>query len=293
MRVLITGAAGFIGYHLGRELYRGGHVYHGIDRADGDLREAWTARAHIRHVKPDIVVHLAALVGRQFCEDDPVQAIETNANMTTRLAQECADAGVPLAYASTSEVYGDQGDDECFEDGTLAMPNGIYGLSKRWGEESCQLYAPDGLKILRLSMPYGPGLPAGRGRAAIVNMLWQAQNRQPIPVHRGAKRSWCWIGDTVHAIRLILERGEPGIYNVGRDAPEVPMLEVARLACMLTGAPQHLIHEVDPPARQTVVKRLNTTKLERLGWEPTVPLNEGMALTLEWVRRLDREPAVA
>jgi nucleoside-diphosphate-sugar epimerase len=196
---------------------------------------------------------------------------------------------VRLAYASTSEVYGDRGDVECSEASVddAARIHNAYGLTKRWGEEACRLYAPDGLTLWRISMPYGPGLPAGRGRAAIVNMLHQAENRQPIPVHRGAERSWCWIGDTVGALRLTLEATNGGVFNVGRDDAAIAMLDVARLACDLTGAPYSLIHEVDPPARQTVVKRLSTAKLRALDWEPTVELREGMELTLAWVRELE------
>jgi nucleoside-diphosphate-sugar epimerase len=159
----------------------------------------------------------------------------------------------------------------------------MYGLSKRWGEESCRLYAPDGLIVLRLSMPYGPGLPAGFGRAAIINMLWQALNRKPIPVHIGAERSWCWVGDTVRAIKLIIEDSTHGAYNVGRDDAPVSMFQVARIACELTGAPFELIEMVKAPERQTVVKRLSTDKIRELGWTPEVDLLEGMERTLVWV----------
>lgn len=276
-RVLVTGAAGFIGTHLSRELTSAEYDVVRVDR-EHDLRVLGVAERLVERHEPDIVVHLAAKVGRLFGEDDPGMTIADNATMTTLVAKACN--GARLVYASTSEVYGDQGDTVCHEDGPLALPHNLYGLSKRWGEETCGLYAPDRLTILRLSMPYGPGLPAGRGRAAIVNFLDQARQRKPISVHRGAERSWAWIGDVCRAIRLIIERSDGGIFNVGRDDDPRPMTDVARIACNLTGAPYSLIEEINPPRMQTVVKRLSTEKIRALGWEPRVPLADGMRRTL-------------
>jgi nucleoside-diphosphate-sugar epimerase len=210
--------------------------------------------------------------------------------MTANVARACAAAGARLVYCSTSEVYGDQGNDSCVEGGPEVLPHGIYGLSKRWGEEAARLYAPEHLQIVRLSMPYGPGLPAGRGRAALINFLWNAAHAKELTVHRGGKRCWCWIGDTVRGFRTVIETGEralcardsergEGVYNIGRDDNETEMVRVAEMACDLVGASRALIREVDPPGRQTVVKRLATAKLRGLGWSPQVALAGGMART--------------
>ena len=298
MRYLITGSAGFIGSHLTEEL-RPRHKVYGVDiRPDAwsasDLRHPGVIDNYLDAVQPEICVHLAAKVGRLFGEDNPHETIVDNASMTARIARACGERGVKLAYASTSEIYGDQGEHSCSElngDMYAALPHNLYGLSKRWGEEVCSLYAPKGLTIFRLSMPFGPGLPAGKGRAAIVNMLHQASNRQTIPVHRGAERSWCWIGDTVRAMRLILESGLGGAWNVGRDDNPTPMRKVAEMACDLTGAPYDLIEEVDAPPRQTTVKRLDTSRLQHLGWRPEVELREGMALTLTAMREMEQVAA--
>jgi nucleoside-diphosphate-sugar epimerase len=294
-RALITGAAGFIGQHLTRELGEHGHDVFCVDREHGDLRLPGVIQWHVKKVEPDVCVHLAAKVGRLFGEDDVTETILDNAAMTAEVAKACGAAGVRMVYASTSEVYGDNGASACDEvHGPFSLPHNAYGLSKGWGEEACELYAPTGLTILRLSMPYGEGLPWGRGRAAIVNMLWQAETRQPIPVHRGAERSWCYVADTVRAIRLIIERSSGGAFNVGRDDNPVPMLTVAKMACELTGAPTDLIEKVDPPANQTVVKRLATDRVRALGWQPEVPLEVGMRRVLAWVReRMEVERAAA
>lgn len=294
MRILVTGAAGFIGSHLIPELERrGDHDVIGVDRDDADLLLPGEIDNLLEIHQPETVVHLAAKVGRLFGEDDVAETIADNAGMTAYVAKACGEQAVRMVYASTSEVYGDQGDQLCDEDGPLSLPHNAYGLSKRWGEEACRLYAPDGLTVWRISMPFGPGLPAGRGRAAIVNMLWQADNRQPIPVHRGAERSWCWIGDTVRALRLTIERTVGGVFNVGRDDAAASMYRVAEMACGLTGAPLSLIEEIDAPSRQTVVKRLATEKVRSLGWTPAVSLEQGMAWTLDWVREVEHGRKVA
>lgn len=294
MRVGITGAAGFVGQWLTRELVDAGHVVFGIDVKRwawfdvGDLNDEQVMASWLAKVQPDVIVHLAAQVGRIFGEDDLRHTVRANAEMTTALASHCGNRGIRLVYASTSEVYGDHGDEVCFEDSPWRLPHNLYGLSKRWGEEACRLYAPDGLVVVRLSMPYGPGAPPGRGRRAMDTMLWQAHHRMPITVHRGAERSWCWVGDTVRGIRLALESGS-GSYNIGRDDDPRPMRDIARIACQLAGARESLIREVDPPRAQTVVKRLSTDRLRALGWSPTVDLEDGMKLVYEWVSGFDKD----
>lgn len=284
-RILITGANGFVGSHLVPELREHGHDVIGVDRHDGDLRDLGTADYLIGTYRPDVCVHLAAKVGRQFGEDDPGETIRDNATMTTLVAQACGRHGARLVYASTSEVYGDQGDDVCEEyvSDNRGHIHNLYALSKRWGEEAARLYAPEGLTTLRLSMPFGSGLPWGRGRAAIINMLWQALTRAPIPVHRNAERSWCHVSDTVRGIRMIIKQAETGVFNVGRDDNPRSMLEVAEVACKLTGAPFDLIEMVNAPANQTCVKRLSTARLRSLGWRPEVELEDGMRMVLAWI----------
>ena len=292
MKVIVTGHCGFIGQHLLNELELYGHTVVGADRHTGqDLRSSEIVdEVFTLHDDADVCVHLAAKVGRLFGEDNPVETVVDNVGMTALVARACGQRGIRLAYASTSEVYGDNGSRVCDEhDGPFTLPHNLYGISKRHGEDVCDHYAPEGVTVFRFSMPYGPGLPAGKGRAAIVNMLHQALHRERIPVHRGAERSWCWIGDTVRAVRLVLEQvPEGGVFNVGRDDASVTMRQVAKQACKLTAAPQTLIEMVDAPPNQTVVKRLSTEKIRLLGWQPTVDLEEGMSRTLDWVRTIDR-----
>ena len=145
------------------------------------------------------------------------------------------------------------------------------------------LYAPDGLTVLRLANPYGPGLETGQAKGAVSTMLRQADAREPIPVFRGEARSFCWIGDIVRAIRLVLEADGTGTFNIGWDGEMVALADVARVACDLTGAPQELIEEVEPPPGR-VMTSIATERIRALGWRPEVSLDEGMRRVLESLR---------
>jgi nucleoside-diphosphate-sugar epimerase len=165
-----------------------------------------------------------------------------------------------LAYVSTADV---------------SEPANLYALTKLWGEQVARLYAPQGLVILRLANPYGPG-----SRGALPTMLRQAANGEPIPAFRGESRSWLWIGDATRAMRLVLESGEEGVFDIGSDDDPRPLTETARLACELAGASPELVEEVDPPPGR-VVPRTNIDRLRALGWRPEVGLEDGLRRTLE------------
>lgn len=292
MRVAITGVEGFIGSWLKKELEQNGHEVYGIDiegKNSVDLLGENNFKNWIEKIKPDICYHLAAQVGRLFGEKDVVHTVRQNSEVTTIVAKWCGELGIRLAYVSTSEVYGDQGHNICYEDGELKLPHNLYGLSKRWGEEVAQLFAPKNLVIARLSMPYGPGVPPGMGRRAMDTMLWQANNNLPINVHIDSERSWCWVGDTVKGLRMIIEKEEGGIYNIGRDDDYRTMQEIAERACDLAGASKTLINMIPAPSKQTVVKKLSTDKIRSLGWKPTVELEEGILKVWEWVKKFDAD----
>lgn len=291
MKILITGAKGFIGSHLCNYLSKHGLAFGhydviGVDLSDGDLRNPLVPDYLIRTHAPDVVIHLAAQVGILFNDQDPFHAIDSNTTMTMRVAKACAKYGVKLIHTSTSEVYGDMGDAVLDEDTPLTgKATGVYAISKRWSEEAAREYAPDGLVIVRPSMPYGPGAPPGVGRRALDNMLWQAHHRKPIIVHRGSVRSWCWIDDLCAGYELILRNNAEGIFNIGRDDDYVSMFNIAQMACIITNCPQSMISVVEPPSKKIMVKKLSTAKIRSLGWQPTVNLSEGMPIVYEWVKQ--------
>lgn len=289
MRVHITGSGGFIAGHLTRELRR-----QAFDVTGTDVSHAYSPGAILREYRPDVVVHAGALVGR--VRGVALEAIDLNVRSTLQLAHECSLLGVPLLYLSTSEVYGPAwpalgspwGDPARESEPLTRLPHNLYGLTKLWGEQACELELDwELLTIARLSMPYGPGHPPGVGRAALTNFLHAAMRGDPLEVHRGARRSWTWVGDTARALALLISREQRGVWNVGRDDNELTMMQVAELAVELADSSSPII-EVDPPPGFTLVKRLDCTRLRALGWEPEVELDEGARRVLEWLRELYR-----
>lgn len=297
MKALITGHGGFIGKSLSQELALEGWDVDGFDRSHGQFVQHYDSVAKaIYESKPDVVVHLAAEVGKLNCEQRPAAATSVNVLGTLNVAQACAENAVPLVYCSTSEVYGDWGRNVIYEDdeplaGSLS---GMYAITKLAGEHVAQTYAPAGLKIVRPTMPMGTGVPPGPGRRAVDNLIYQALTNQPMIVHEGAARSWCWIDDVARGFRYVIERGEPGIYNVGRDDNEISMADLANKILYMTGSSSE-IRIIPPPTLQTPIKRISCAVLSALGWEPQVSLDEGLLQMIDWIRdwTLDQDESAA
>lgn len=310
MRIAVTGAAGYIGGWLLPELKARGHhvhaqdlngpgtitawdAWHDFNLLDGGHRAAW-----LRDCRPDAVIHLAALYGRVWGEQDLAETARANAGLTAALARDTAAAGARLMLASSSEVYGASADQGAVTPGSPLRPRNMYGLSKKWAEEAAALYAPRGLMACRLNMPYGPArnppppgtAPATSGRAGplgynvLHTMAWQASHGMDITVHKGTTRCLTWAGDTARGLAVILESGHAGTWNVCRDDDHRPVAELARRAVELAGSASR-IREEPPPPRVTLRKPLDNTGLLALGWEPAVGLDEGMKHTLAWYSR--------
>lgn len=313
MRIAVTGAAGYIGGWLCAELTERGHEVHAqdvrdpgtavsgswsfFDLSDQDARRRWLERP-----APDVVVHLAALYGRVWGELDLTATVTANTAMTAELARDCESRGIRLLFSSSSEVYGESANSAVMNPETsLLRPLNMYGLSKKWGEEACRLYAPQGLMICRLNMPYGPAktppprgtAPATSGKAGQIGynvlhtMCWQAAHGMDLTVHTGTRRCLTWVGDTVRGLAMIAESGRAGTWNVNRNDDHVPVASLAQRIVALAGSTSQIV-QVSPPPRVTLRKSLSNGELLDLGWTPRVPLDEGMKRSLEYYAKFDK-----
>ncbi len=278
MRILVTGAAGFIGSRLVPELRTRGHDVVGVDRSEGDLAVQHIAQFLIFENQPEMVVHLAAQPGRVFGEVDPLVTMRENVATTINVARACEAFDAQICYTSTSEVYGDCSDSPLHERSILGRPLNLYAATKAWGEQVVRMYAPHRHLIIRPSMPYGPGMAVGYGRAALPTMIDNLLRGETFTVHRGTARSWCYIDDLVRGMADVIELGA-GIYNVGRDDDLRTMEEVAGIVCNILDVDHSLIEvgEHDPTIRP--VKDISMGRLRDLGWRPEVDLIEGITRT--------------
>ena len=309
MKICVTGASGYVGGWLVPALTARGHEVHGQDIKPGadarfDLAYEQARQAWLDAVRPDLVIHLAALYGRVWGEQDLARTALANAGLTAALARDTAKAGARLLYASSSEVYGAAaaGPGQ-LGDWSQLEPLNMYGLTKKWGEEACRLYCPDGLAVARLNMPYGPAavlpqagqVPHHSGRAgphgynALHTMLWQAHHSLDIAVHRDTERCFTWIAAAIGGLVTVAESGYEGTLNVCRADEPVLMAYLAWQCTALVPGCTSVITETDPPAGVTPRKDLDDTALRALGWEPQVSLDEGLPVTLDYMSRFGRD----
>jgi nucleoside-diphosphate-sugar epimerase len=315
MKILVTGAAGYIGGHLCQVLRERGHTVRTQDIQEGlnidrvfDLSSqgmtSWWVRDQHR-AKADIIIHLAALYGRVWGEKNVMRTAEMNAGLTAMLALEAAAAGVRMMFVSSSEVYGMTATTERGEIRTSMplRPLNMYGLSKKWGEEACELYCPDGLMIARLNMPYGPAavlpeigtMPSFSGRAGMLGynvihtMLWQAYHGLPITVHTGCSRCFTYVGDTCRGLAMIAESGKSGVWNVNRNDQHISTLELAQRCMALVPDCASELRQEEPDAQITLKKLLDSDRLWQMGWRPEKDLEDGMKETLDYVSRFDAD----
>ena len=277
MRVFVTGSHGFIGRALVSRLKQEGHTVSEFDIKNNaldsvtNITRLFTA---FQYFKPDVCIHLAALVSRWGAEDDPERAVRVNINGTNNVAQICASNGVRLINFSTSEVYADE---ECPD---ILAQNGYYGLTKLAAEGVvAHLRRTGGLEAcnVRPFMVYGPGEePSGVYRSVLSNFVDTAINGGVLVVHDGAERSWCYIDDFVTAVvGLLGEELLPEEYDIGTH----DMRSIESLAVLIIDVVGQGTYDVVPMPENFVSR----TKCARDNLIPCpLPLEEGVLRTVEW-----------
>jgi dTDP-glucose 4,6-dehydratase len=304
-RILVTGAAGFLGSHLTDALLAKGHSVLGVDNFSTG--------------NPGNLEHLASEPRFEFLHQDicasfdpgPVDFIFNFASPASpvdydRLGPETLLVGsagtintLNLArkyqagylQASTSECYGDPEVHPQVETywGRVNPigPRSVYDESKRFSEAAVtawnRYYGVD-THMVRIFNTYGPRLQANDGRV-ISNFMIQALSGQPLTVYGDGlqTRSFCYVSDLINGIVLLSESNVHTPVNIGNPG-EFTMLECAREVLEVTGSKSEIVHQplpMDDPTR----RRPDITKARKLlGWEPQVPLREGLQKSLDYFK---------
>ncbi|MBU0492913.1 MAG: SDR family oxidoreductase [Chloroflexi bacterium] len=309
MRILITGGAGFIGSHLCDRLLAEGHHVIAMDNLiTGHTRNIAHLAGHERFqfIKQDVteyiyidgpldaVMHLASPASPICFDQIPIQILKVGALGTHKALGVARTKKAVFLLASTSEVYGDplvhpQSEDYWGNVNPIGV-RGVYDEAKRFAEAITMAYhRHHGVTthIVRIFNTYGPRMAAEDGRA-IPNFISQAFHGRPLTVHGDGlqTRSFCYVSDLVDGIYRLLMSGVSEPVNIG-NPNEMTILELAQLINELTGNQAGIIHrslpEDDPKVRQPDITRARTL----LGWEPTVPLRQGLHQTIDYFRNLD------
>jgi len=307
MRVLITGAAGFLGSHLADRFLADGHEVVGLDNfatgspdniahLTGNPRFAFhehNVTNFIYVAGPlDGVLHFASPASPRDYLEMPIQTLKVGSLGTHKALGLAKAKQARFLLASTSEVYGDplvHPQPEGYWGNVNPIgPRGVYDEAKRFAEAMTMAYHRfHGVdtRIVRIFNTYGPRMRVRDGRV-VSNFIVQALRGEPITVYGDGvqTRSFCYVDDLVDGIVRLFERGGSEPTNIGNPR-EFTVRELAEMVVRLTGSRSAIVREPlpedDPKVRQPDIARAR----ERLGWEAKVGLEEGLQRTIADFRR--------
>ena len=305
-RVVITGAAGFIGSHLSDELLDRGYSVLGIDNLlTGDLANiAHLAGRDFTFIKQDVtnyinldgpvdfVLHWASPASPIDYLNHPIPTLKVGALGTHNALGLALAKKATFVIASTSEVYGDplqHPQAETYWGNVNPIgPRGVYDEAKRFAEAmttAYHRYHDLDAKIVRIFNTYGPRMRVNDGRA-VPNFIDQALRGKDVTIYGEGHqtRSFCYISDLVDGIiRLMLSDTNDPV-NIGNPT-EMSILEIAQQIIAAVGSSSKIVHEAlpvdDPKVRQPDITRAR----QILKWEPQVQLNDGLSSTIEYFRK--------
>ena len=305
-RTLVTGGSGFIGSHLCQRLLDMGHDviaadnFYSSDRHNVHELLSNPRFELIRHdvtfpfyVEVDEIYHLACPASPVYYQRDPVQTTKTCVHGSINMLGLAKRLGARILLASTSEVYGDPavhpqpesywgnvnpiGIRSCYDEGKRAAETLFFDYHRQHGLP---------IKVARIFNTYGPKMQPDDGRV-VSNFIVQALNGEPLTVFGDGSqtRSFCYIDDMADGLISLMNspREVTGPINLGNPV-EFTMIELAKQVIALTDSDcelQHLPLPADDPVRR---KPDISRAREVLGWEPAVPLNEGLARTVDYFR---------
>jgi dTDP-glucose 4,6-dehydratase len=310
-RILITGAAGFLGSHLCDRFIAEGYYVMGMDNLiTGDLKNIEhlfklerfefyhydvTKFVHVPG-KLDYILHFASPASPIDYLKIPIQTLKVGALGTHNLLGLAREKNSRILIASTSEVYGDPlvhpQSEEYYGNVNTISPRGVYDEAKRFQESITMAYHRfHGLqtRIARIFNTYGPRMRLNDGRG-IPAFMGQALRGEDLTVFGDGRqtRSFCYVDDQIEGIYRLLLSDYSFPVNIG-NPEEIAILEFAEEILQLTGTDQKIVYrplpQDDPMQRQPDI----TKAREILGWEPRVGRSEGMSRTYAYFKSLSRE----
>jgi len=311
MKLLVTGAAGFIGSNFVHWLYQqanpsrvvvldaltyAGNLANlkGVQEEStyrfvkGDIRDEELVKKLIQEEQPDVLVNFAAESHVDRSIIDPLAFVRTNVEGTQVLLNAARDLGVPkFLQVSTDEVYGSLGPEGRFTEDTPLDPSSAYSASKAGADLlalACFTTYKQHVMVTRCSNNYGPyQFPEKFIPLFTTNTL----EEQPLPLYGDGKnvRSWLHVDDHSRALWKVIGAGRPGeVYNIGgaRES-EKENVEVATAICNLLGKSTDLIRFVEDRKGHDRRYAVDYSKLQsELGWEPEVTFDKGLEATVQW-----------
>jgi dTDP-glucose 4,6-dehydratase len=305
MRVLVTGAAGFLGSHLTDALLADGHRVLGVDNlCTGSLENLKHLKSEPRFeflehdicdsFDPKQVDYVFNFASPASPEDYMRLGIETLmvGSAGTRSALEVAKKyGAKFLHASTSECYGDPEEhpqtEEYWGHVNPIGPRSVYDESKRFSEAlvtAYHRYHKVDTRLVRIFNTYGPRLHMNDGRV-ISNFLTQALRGDEITIYGDGSqtRSFCYVSDEIEGIVRLAHSSEHAPVNIGNPT-EWTILECARAVLRVTGAKSAIVNR-PLPQDDPLQRRPDISKARRLlDWEPKIDLETGLKLSLEYFR---------
>ena len=311
MRILITGAAGFLGSHLCDRFLAEGHrvvgmdnfitgspdnIAHLIGRKDFEFVEHNVTSFVYVEGPLDGVLHFASPASPIDYLEQPIPTLKVGSLGTHKTLGLAKAKGARYLLASTSEVYGDPQvhpqPESYWGHVNPVGPRGVYDEAKRFAEAMTMAYHRyHGMetRIVRIFNTYGPRMRPGDGRV-VSNFIVQALRGDPITIYGEGEqtRSFTYVDDLVEGIFRLFhsDRAEPT--NIGNPG-EFTIRELAEQVIEMTGSASRLEHrplpEDDPKTRQPDI----TIARAVLDWEPRVPLREGLERTIPYFRKLVEE----
>ena len=305
-RVLVTGGAGFIGSHLCERLLKEGYEVICMDNLftgqKDNIRHLLT-NPYFEFVRKDVledinvecdqIYNLACPASPIHYQYDPIKTIKTSfvgALHVLGLAKRCK---ARVLQASTSEVYGDpevhpqpetywghvnpDGIRSCYDEGKRAAETLFFDYHRQHGVD---------IKVVRIFNTYGPNMRGDDGRV-VSNFIVQALKGEDITIYGDGSqtRSFCYVDDLVDAlIKMMNSRdGFTGPVNLGNPG-EFTMLQLAEKVIELTGSKSKIVYMPLPQDDPTQRKPVIDLAKKELGWEPSIPLEEGLKKTIEYFK---------